>query len=290
MGWPDVSDDSVATPLASFEAKWAALHPEFGLALKFVPQQRRVEQSAFACLVYELEHTAFGIREAQPAAIKLQWWAEEFARAGRREARHPLTRALAEHPDFADVPLARWHAVIVGALAQRDTEPAADCSALLESYAVLYAPLAAIEAALFVPIDVAALTRVRSLARAIRETASLAEALRDGRLPLPLDVLAKYRMARGNLSQSSPEQAAMLRGWLLTLASDYGNSFNGARLGALNAAGASADRWRAGEAARAAEPLSKLQALTSRLPLRAVWAAWRSGRDAVIEDNAPRPH
>ncbi|MEO5558607.1 MAG: hypothetical protein ABIO49_02565, partial [Dokdonella sp.] len=115
-------------------------------------------------------------------------------------------------------------------------------------------------------------------------------ALRDGRLPLPLDVLARHRMARGDLARSSPQQAKMLREWLLTLVSDYQNSIGGACLGALHAAGASADCWRAGKAARAAQPLSQLQALSSRLPLRAVWAAWRAGRHAVIEENAPRPH
>lgn len=260
------------------------------MALKFVPQHQRVVQSAFACLVYELEYTAFGIREAQPAAIKLQWWAEEFARTTQRDARHPLTQALAAHPGFADIPLARWHEVILGALAQRDTEPAADQGALLKSYAVLYAPLAIIEASLFAPIDSAAITRVRSLARALHETATLAEALRDGRLPLPLDVLARHRMARGDLAQSSSQQADMLREWLLTLASDSRSSIGGSFLGALHAAGASADRWRAGKAARAAGPLAELQALSSRLPLRSVWAAWRAGRIAVIEDSAPRPH
>src|SRR5690242_21387944 len=88
-----VSTDADTTPLASFEAKWSEAYPEFALAQRFVRDDREAKL-AFACLVFEIEHAAFGIREAQPAAIKLQWWAEELMRAGKGEARHPLTQAL----------------------------------------------------------------------------------------------------------------------------------------------------------------------------------------------------
>jgi phytoene synthase len=265
------------TPLASFEAKWAVAHPEFGLALKFLPERERRAQSAFACLVYELEHAAFGIREAQPAAIKLQWWGEEFVRATRREARHPLTQALSDHPEFAAIPLTRWYEVIGGALAQRDPEPAADRAALLKSYAALYRPLAAVEIALFPAIDAAAIAHGRGLARALRETATLADALRDGRLPLPLDLLARHRLSRGDLVRASAQQAAALREWLAMLATDYAQ-IDDAHVGVLGIARVRADGWRAGTAARAAEPLVALNAAFARLPLRAVWATWRAGR------------
>lgn len=264
-------------PLASFEAKWGQTHPELGLALKFVAAHERAAQSAFACLVCELEHAAFGIREAQPAAIKLQWWGEEFARAGRGEARHPLTQALQAQAGFAAIPLAHWYKVIAGAFAQRDPEPAADRAALLDSYAALYLPLALVEGMLFPTLvgEQVARTRVRS--RALRETAGLADALRDGRLPLPLDLLARHRLARGDLARPSLQQAAALREWLRALASD-GADTAGGRLGVLNAAGASADRWRALHAAKASEPLSALQEALVRLPMRATWAAWRAAR------------
>ena len=140
--------EEASAEVASFEAKWSAAHPEFGLALAFVRDDRSA-LSAFACLVFEIEHAAFGIREAQPAAVKLQWWAEEFARAARGEARHPLTQALADRLATAAVPTRVWHDVIVGALAQRDPEPPADTAALLDGYDTLYAPLATVESTLF---------------------------------------------------------------------------------------------------------------------------------------------
>lgn len=267
------------TPLASFEAKWSAAHPEFGLALGFVPPAARPAQSAFACLAFELEHAAFGIREAQPAAIKLQWWAEEFARAANGEARHPLTQALAAQPGYATLPLTLWHEVVVGALAQRDPEPAADRTALLETYAALYRPLAAIEARLFTPLDAVASARVRTLARALRETAALADALRDGRLPLPLDLLARHRLARGDLARASAPQAAALREWLNALQAECAElAAAHAPLGALGATALHADRWRARRAARTEDPAAALQDGFTRLPLGAAWAAWRAAR------------
>jgi len=264
-------------PLASFEAKWADAHPEFALALRFVAEPVRRARAAFACLVYELEHAAFAVREAQPAAAKLQWWAEEAARAGRHQARHPLTRVLADQPGFSTIPLALWYEAVGGALAQRDPEPAADRAALLDAYLPLYRPLGAIEAALFPSVDADAAARQRCLARALRETASAAEALRDGRLPVPLDLLARHRLARGDLVRASPPQAAALREWLAALAADHAAAARG-RPGPLAAASLYADRWRARKAAHAGDPLAALGHALGRLPLGAVWAAWRAAQ------------
>jgi phytoene synthase len=272
-------DADSGAPLASFEAKWTAFAPEFGLALKFVSQRERVARSAFACLVFELEHAAYATRDAEPAAIKLQWWAEELTRAREGAARHPLTQVLAAHPAFTALAPTRWYAVIRGALAQRDPEPAADSAALLETYAALYRPLAAIETELFPGIEAQTLTRVLTLSRALRETASLAESLHAGRLPLPLDTLARHRLARGDLMSTSAPQVALLHEWLAWLAAEF-RSVRTAQAGVLGAAAAVANRVRARAGSRAADPLAELNAAYTRVPFAAVWAAWRAGRRA----------
>lgn len=270
-------DDESGTPLASFEAKWAAAHPEFALALKFVPPQRRDAEAAFACLSFELEQAAFATRDAEPAAVKLQWWGEELVRAGRGEARHPLTQVLATHAAFAAVAPARWYAAIRGALVQREPEPGADRAALLGGYSELYRPLAGIEAELFGGVDTPARARVSAVSRALRETAGLADSLRAGRLPLPLDLLARHRLARGDLAQASPARAAALQEWSSALAAELAAVPMGAA-GVVGTAARAADRARARSAARAAEPLASLNEALGRLPLAAVWAAWRAGR------------
>jgi phytoene synthase len=266
-------------PLASFEAKWADAHPEFGLALTFLREPARSERSAFGCLVFELEHAAFGIREVQPAAIKLQWWAEEFARAATGEARHPLTRVLSTRIARTSIPLARWQEVVIAALNQRDPEPAADLPALVENYARFYAPLADIEVALFEDGDSAGTARAFALARALRETTALPDALRDGRLPLPLDLLARHRLARGDLAGNSPEAAAALRDWLKTLDGECGNLARKAPpLSVVSAATLAAASSRARRAARASEPLAALAQAQHRPSIGTVWSAWRAAR------------
>lgn len=265
-----------AGALASFESKWSAAHPELALALTFVPAPVRDAWAAFACLACELEQAAFDTRDAEPAAAKLQWWAEELVRAGKGEARHPLSQALAQHPRFASVEASRWFAVIRGALTQREPDPAADRQALLDGLAALYRPLAEIEAELF-GIDAAARARASTLSRAVRDTVALGDSLRAGRLPLPLDLLARHRLSRGDLSQPSPTQAAALQEWLRALADDFA-AIPAVRLGAIGAASRTADRARARRASRAPEPQVALGEALARLPLATVWSAWRAGR------------
>jgi phytoene synthase len=281
-------------PLASFETKWTQARPELGLALKFVTEHERAAQGAFACLVCELEHAAFGIREAQPAAIKLQWWGEEFARAGRSEARHPLTQALQSWPGFTAIPLTQWYEVISGAFEQRDPQPAATGAILLDHYARLYGPLGAIEATLF-GANATATSGALTVARVLRETTALPQTLQNGRLPLPMDVLARHRLSRGDLMAVSAARNEALREWLLKLAAEQlglvalarlpasaepGAAGRGStpQLSALRSAMSAADGKRVIRAAHQQDPLAALTLALDRLSFRAVWAAWRAAR------------
>jgi phytoene synthase len=272
-----VSAHESSAPLASIEAKWAAARPELALALRFEREDEREARAAFACLVLEIEHAAFGIREAQPVAIKLQWWAEELARAARGEVRHPLTEALAPRIAAAAIPMADWHAAIVGAMAQRDAEPAADRDALLARYAELHRPIGAIEAALF-GTDAVAVARALTLSRALRETAALPDALRDGKLPLPLDLLARHRLARGDLGGETPARSAALREWFAALADELSAVLTSPSLGIVRAAMAAADAKRLAIPARAGAPLAALNPALATLSLPVAWAAWRAAR------------
>ncbi len=272
-----MSAQAPGAPLASFEAKWIEARPELALALRFERVGERAARAAFACLVLEIEHAAFGIREAQPAAIKLQWWAEELARAATGEARHPLTQALASRMSAAAIPPREWHAAIVGAMAQRDPEPAADRETLLSAYAQLYVPLGAIEAALFAT-DATTAARALALSRAARETAVLPDALRDGKLTLPLDLLARHRLARGDIGGESPARSEALRDWFADLARELSAVAAGGQLGVLRATMAAADASRLAGAAKAREPLAALNDALAGLSLPITWAAWRAAR------------
>ncbi len=277
-----VNAESSSTPLASFEAKWIEARPELALALRFERYDEREARTAFACLVFEIEHAAFGIREAQPAAIKLQWWAEELARAGKGEARHPLTQALAQRIADAALPQRAWHAAIVGAMGQRDPEPAADRDALLAGYAAFYAPLGAIEATLF-GTNAEAVASALALSRALRETAVLPDALRDGKLPLPLDLLARHRLARGDLGAESAGRADALREWFGELGGEVSmlltkEALAARPLGVLRAAMAAADASRLRATATAGAPLAAMNVALANLSIPIAWSAWRAAR------------
>jgi phytoene synthase len=272
-----VNAEPSAAPLASFEAKWSDAYPEFGLALRFLAEQDRDAQSAFACLVFELEHAAFGIREAQPASVKLAWWAEEFSRAAKGEARHPLTHVLAERIGSAAMPVTVWQQAIVGAFAQRDPEPAADAATLLDAYGRFYAPIGKIEAALF-GTEETAIAAALTNTRALRETAALADSLRDGKLPVPLDVLARHRLSRGDLGVASRERDDMLREWFGTLAAGLKASLTSRTLGVLRAAMVAANASRASRTASSRAPLEAIRAALSQLSVPVLWASWRVAR------------
>ena len=275
--------DEAPTPLASFEAKWSEAYPEFGLARRFDRGADAEAHAVFACIVFEIEHAAFGIREAQPSAIKLQWWAEELTRAGKGEARHPLTQALGVRIAGERVPAARWHEAIMGALAQRDPDLAADGQVLLDQYAKLYAPFAKIESELFGTSTKDVLGAL-TLRRALRETASLTLALRDGKLPLPLDLLARHRLSRGDLANASPERTAALDEWF----GRVGAELRGAAaprvrdcdrsVGVLRATMAAADARRTDIARRSPDPLGAMNAALGALSIPVVWSAWRAAR------------
>ena len=119
--------------------------------------------------------------------------------------------------------------------------------------------------------------------RALRETAALPIALRDGKLPLPLDRLARHRLSRGDLSNASPERGEALREQLRDLAERLRgllvrDALAAHPLGVVRATMAAADAVRAGAASKAAEPLAALGEALGRLSISTVWSAWRAAR------------
>jgi phytoene synthase len=267
--------------IASFEAKWAVAYPELALALRFFPPSQRVARSAFACIAYEIAHAAFRIREPQVAATKLQWWAEELVAMHAGQARHPLTQALAAHVDLSRLPGEAWQPVVVGAIAQRDALPASTFDRLLDEYLKFYRPLATVESALLGGIDAPAQADAQALSRALHETIVLSETLESGRLALPLDLLARHQLARGDLAQASPARAAALCEFFALLAGRM-RRIDWRGLSPLAVASLHADRQRCCRAERAKDPLAASGMGLDRLPLSTVWMTWRAARRVQV--------
>lgn len=271
--------DAVLEPagLASFEHKWAASHPELVIAAPFVSPPLRDARVALACIGWELAEAALGSAGADPAFAKLAWWAEELTRAPGGDRRHPLTRALAEHPRLAALDPSPWRAAVGGAMALRDAGPAADAQSLLAGLDGLFRPLGVVQAALFGG-DPDAIARRQAMAHLLRGIALLDQGSDTPGLPLPLDLLARHRLGRGALAEAGPARTALLRDWLADLAADPVARQSASD--ALDAAMAVADRWRLRQGLRGAEPVAALAAAIPRLPWWTALAAWRGGRRA----------
>jgi phytoene synthase len=261
--------------LGSFEAKWSGVHPELALALRFVPGAARDRALGLAVIGLEIEDAAFRIAEDHVAEAKLHWWAEELARLLEGRPRHPATQALAATDGLA-LPPGVWDAVINGALAIRETGPAGSLGDLLDGHRRYYGPLAqAAAASPGVSADAAA--EAAALARALQELTDPRGALERGRLPLPLDLLARHQLDRGELAARSPARDEAMRELLSQIAGRL-RAMSWRALPLFAGVRQIADLGRAERAARAADPATALLELRGRLGPGSAWRAWRLAR------------
>jgi hypothetical protein len=95
---------------------------------------------------------------------------------------------------------------------------------------------------------------------------------------LPLDLLARHRLARGDLGGESTTRSEALREWFGDLASEMSALLATPKLGVLRAAMAAADAKRLASAAKAGEPMKAMTASLTGLSIPIAWAAWRAAR------------
>ncbi|HMM65805.1 MAG TPA: phytoene synthase [Dokdonella sp.] len=263
--------------LASFEEKWSLAHPELSLALHFAAPSQRALVSALACLGYEMAHAAFRIEQPEVAAGKLHWWSEELAACAGGQSRHPLTAVLCADAPMRELPASAWRALARGALAQREAAPAANLAQLLDTYRRFYEPFVAIERVLYPHLDADASAQAQALSRAFHESVRLRETLAGDRLPVPLDVLARQQLSRGDLAVAGAQRDAALREHFSALAGAM-RSVRTAGLPALPAIGLRADLQRCRSAATAADPLAESTRKAGRIGVPSVLAGWRAAR------------
>lgn len=277
------------TAFAAFEQKWLAAFPENNVLRVFLSPSDRVLNAAFACLIFEFEQTALYIAEAQIAATKLNWWSEELARASTQQARHPITqtlfadaRARAIAPDF-------WQALVRGAAAQLGVESSADFASQLEQAQSFSLPLARIEHQLFFA-DSAARDSVTTVAaplaacaQLLRQLAVLPQELQQGRLPLPLSLLARHQLNRENLLLASAQRTAAIRDYLNTLAAEIRVTLaHDPILNLGRRVRARLDMALIQRALRHADPLQALSNDPDSSPWRCLWLGWSAARALAI--------
>ena len=277
------------TAFAAFEQKWLAAFPENNVLRVFLSPADRMLNAALGSLVFELEQTALHIAETQIAATKLNWWSEELERASTQQARHPIiqtlfadARARAIAPDF-------WQALVRGAAAQLGVESNADFASQIAQAQSFSLPLARIENQLFFAdsvdrdSDITAAASLAACAQLLRQLAMLPQELQQGRLPLPLSLLARHQLHRENLLVASAQRTAAIRDYLNTLAAEIRAALAfDPILNLGRRVRARLDLALIKRALRDADPLQALSRDPGTSPWRSLWSGWSAARALAI--------
>jgi phytoene synthase len=267
---------------AELEQKWLAAWPENRAVAVFLDPAQRRRAHAFGVLVHELSLAAFHVREPQVAASKLDWWQQELGSAAFGNPHHPITQELFADDVARESDPTLWPALADGALAQLDQPGAGTLAALIEQLEPLHGAVAAAESALLLggagsPEANAALWTFSHL---LHELPTLASG--EGRLPLPLGLLARHGLARADLAQPSPARSRLLKDFLDELVLEIN--------GALGVASARTLRMRTRvrldrdlitAALKNVDPLPYLVTHARPGYWPSLWAAWREARVAA---------
>jgi phytoene synthase len=263
--------------------KWLAVQPQQRVALGFVDERVREERVALAALEQELVASAYGIREPQVAAAKLQWWAEELSGAAASGGRHPLTRVLFASERARAIPVNLWLAPVLAAMAQLEQGTASDFAAQVTASRGFHGALAALENAWWfgeaVPAESAA--RIATLSHLVFALSRLELDAERERLPLPMARLARHGLSRGQLKDDSPARREALREQLRELAGGLRDALAlGEPLSTFRGLEGRTALSTAAAAAKAAEPFAELHRRQSRSGPATAIRAWLSARYA----------
>ncbi len=279
----------------AYEQKLFSAQPELAVIGVFLPNRQRRMLTAFACLVHELELTAFTIREPQVAISKLQWWTEELARAVTGQAQHPVTRALFEIEPVRAQSVLMWQALLEGASTQLDSRSPPDLPIQLQQMGHFYAPVANLEMALLTDATGLAVNRFKGGigANAAIRVMCITQLLRHlnqwfaaravvQTSPLPLNLLARYHRTIADLAEPPSLWREVLNDYLKELASaierDLPNAYGLSMPRRVQARLALVEirRWR-----NATLPERLIGVKNCRVSLGCVWYAWRESRAAL---------
>ena len=261
---------------ASFERKWLQANPEQATVAVFLTPAERRRAAAFGSLVHELEEATFGVREAQVAAVKLNWWRQELA-AGAGTSRHPIARELFDDERARTIPAAAWSNLIEGALAQLDIGAASALDDSISALAAFYQPVALLEAAL------AAADATQNDANArLWISSHLLHRLAvqpDHERAIPLGLLARHGLTRSALAEPSSQRSALLRDYLALMHSEIDDALARASHATLGRrVRARLDRELTARAREAADPAATLAVHPGQRRWRNLWVSWREAR------------
>ena len=268
-------------PLQSYVDKWLAVQPRQRIALAFVDPMRYPGHVALAALEQELLSAAYGIREPQVAAVKLNWWAEELSGAPASGGRHPLTQVLFDDERAHAIPAEYWLAPVLAAMAQLEEGTASDFDAQINAGGQLHGALAALETAWWYgdTATSARAARVATLSHLLFALLRVEEDADRDRLPLPMARLARFGLSRAELRGDHPAREQAIRAQLQDLSTAWREAERlPGPLSVFRSLESGAGQALARRAGKAADPLAALRAGQARSGPGTAWQAWRAAR------------
>jgi phytoene synthase len=269
------------TALQSYIDKWLAVQPQQRIALAFVDQNNYPGHIALAALEQELLAAAYGIREPQVAASKLNWWAEELSGASASGGRHPLTQVLFDDDRAHALPGEQWVAPVLAAMAQLEEGTAADFPAQLAAGSLLHGAIASLETAWWFGEGAASerAARVATLSHLLFSLLRLEEDADRDRLALPMSRLARHGLSRNDLRSASPARNDAIRAQLDDLDAAWREAERlPGPLSAFRGLESRYGRALVARARKAADPLEVLRKGLGRQGPGVVWQAWQAAR------------
>jgi phytoene synthase len=267
--------------LQSFIDKWLAVQPQQRMALVFVDGRRYPGHVALAALEQELLGAAYGIREPQVAAAKLNWWAEELTGAASSGGRHPLTQVLFDDERAHAIATDRWLAPVRAAMAQLEQGTAADFTAQLDDALPLHGALATLETAWWYGAGAspARAVRVATLNHLLHALLRLEQDADRDRLPLPMARLARHGLNRIQLRTGSDARQQAIHAQLQDLQASWreASTLEGP-LSVFRALESRHGNRLVRQAVRATDALSALQAGQPRTGFSTTLQAWQAAR------------
>ncbi|WP_329740943.1 squalene/phytoene synthase family protein [Dyella sp. A6] len=267
--------------LQSYVDKWLAVQPQQRVALAFVDPAKYPGHVALAAFEQELLAAAYGIREPQVAIGKLNWWAEELSGAAASGGRHPLTQALFADERAQAIPSERWLAPVLAAMEQLEQGTAADFAAQIAAAEPLHGGLAALETAWWFGTGAATerAARLATLTHLLHALRRLQDDASRDRLPLPMARLARYGLSRGQLAQSGEARDQAIQAQLADLCDAWREAERQpGPLSVFRGLEASVAGRLARRAARADDPLARLQQGAPATGFGLAMTAWRQAR------------
>ncbi|MFO1412842.1 MAG: presqualene diphosphate synthase HpnD [Burkholderiales bacterium] len=276
------------TPDEYCQQKAAQSGSSFYYSFLFLPAPQRRAITALYAFCREVDDVVDEVSDADVARTKLAWWRQEIARTFDGTPQHPVAQALVPVVREVALPLAHFETVIDGMAMDLEHARYVDFAAL-ELYCHRVAGVVGLMSAeIFGYTDPATRGYARDLGIAFQLTnicRDVGEDARRGRIYLPQEDLARFKVAPSSLLQGQPsdEFRALMAFEVERAQAWYAKAFD-----QLPAADRKAQRAGLVMAAIYRQLLSEiardgyqvLDRRTSLTPLRKLWIAWKTARAA----------